>query len=288
MNETQIDWTEWTWNPMSGCARVSPECKYCYAESLAENKRGTRAFPKGFELTLREHKLKEPGQLWRRHKRGGLIFVNSMSDPFFEEVPDSYRDRIFDVMREVPEHRYQVLTKRIERAVEYFKTREVPPSVWLGVTCGHISRVSSIDTLKQLRDRGARVLFVSAEPLLSDLADDFETRLSDIDWVITGGESGNHLSAPSIAAQRALVVRTKSGWSPREERIEWIRGIDRACKTNSVAHWFKQWGGSRPKSAGNLLDGKIVHNFPTMPGAMPGEDYKHRSTHRAQKEMFQP
>lgn len=282
MNETQIDWTEWTWNPMSGCQAIAPECKYCYAETLAENKRGTAGFPNGFELTLRPHKLKEPGKLWRKHKRGGLIFVNSMSDPFLDEVPDDYRDQIFDVMREYDGHRYQVLTKRIDRAVEYFKTREVPASVWLGVTCGHISRVPTIDTLKQLRDRGARVLFVSCEPILSDLEDDFEQRLIGIDWVITGGESGNHLSNPFIARQRALVVKRSRSWVPREDRVDWIRGIDRACQAAGVAHWFKQWGGTRPKSAGNLLDGELVHNMPTVAGAMPAGDYQHRATHKRQ------
>src|SRR5258707_1346424 len=135
MNKTEISWTELTWNPMSGCTKISEECKHCYAEQLAEDKRGTRAFPTGFDLTLRPHKLAEPARI----KKPSLIFCNSMSDPGLAEIPDDYRDRIFDAIEEAPRHRYQVLTKRPAALADYFarRGRRVPSSAWIGTTIGH-------------------------------------------------------------------------------------------------------------------------------------------------------
>ena len=274
MNETEINWTDYTWNPMSGCTVIAPECKYCYAETLAENKRGTAGFPRGFDPMTRPHKLGEPRKLYNRLGRGALIFVNSMSDIFHDAFDDNYRDEVFDVMREYDMHRYQVLTKRIDNALRYFETREVPRSVWMGVTCGHSSRLWTVDRLKNMRELGARVLFVSAEPLLSDLANDINARyLVGIDWLISGGESGNHFSNidddPAIA-DRALVQRVKGSFVPRPDRVSWIRDLDALCARNGTAHWFKQWGGTRPKSGGRKLDGRELDGMPTeLEGAMP-------------------
>ena len=157
MNETKILWTEHTWNPMSGCTKVTAGCKHCYAETLAENKRGTKAFPKGFDLTLRPWKLDEP----RLIKRPSLIFTNSMSDFFHEDVSDEYRDQICDAMERSPHHRYQVLTKRPENAVRYAARRRLPRSVWLGTTIEHQATayraglIASVDASALPRNRSS-------------------------------------------------------------------------------------------------------------------------------------
>jgi protein gp37 len=265
MNETQINWTDLTWNPMSGCEVISAGCKHCYAQTLAENKRGTRAFPNGFDLTIRPHKLAEPSKV----KRPSLIFCNSMSDLFWDQVSDEYRDRVFDAIRAAPQHRYQILTKRPEIAARYFETREVPDSVWLGVTVEHVSTVHRLDTLRRI---DARVRFVSAEPLIGHLGD---IDLSGYHWLISGGESGTHLADPAIARQRALVRRgdRKTGeptWLPREDRYHWITSLRDQCADQGVAFWHKQWGGTRPEAGGRLVDGRAHDGMPEhVPGAMP-------------------
>lgn len=270
MNETEISWTELTWNPMSGCTKVSPECAHCYAETLAENKRGTRAFPNGFDLTMRPHKLAEPARI----KKPSLIFCNSMSDPGLEELPDDYRGRIFDAIDMTPRHRYQVLTKRPDVLLAWFKRtgRKMSPSVWMGVTIGHRKSTWRLDALRGFRDVGARVLFVSAEPLLTELP----MKLDGIDWIITGGESGNHASDPKILADRFLVARDeRSKWAPRPDRMHFIRDLRDEADRCGTAHWFKQWGGPRPTSGGRMLDGRTHDGMPThIHGAMP-EGYEH-------------
>jgi len=144
MNQTEILWTELTWNPASGCTKVSAGCKYCYAENLAENKRGTPAFPVGFDVVCKPHKLGEPAKL----KRPSLIFTNSMTDMFHEQIPDEYRDRIVAAMCAAPQHRYQVLTKRPEVAAKYFASRRAPDCMWLGVTIEHQLTARRLDVLK--------------------------------------------------------------------------------------------------------------------------------------------
>lgn len=275
MNQTEISWTALTWNPMSGCTKVSEECKHCYAEQLAEDKRGTRAFPNGFDLTLRPHKLSEP----RRVRHPSLIFCNSMSDPGLPEVGDEYRGRIFDAIEESPRHRYQLLTKRPEELLAWMRRvgRRVPESVWVGTTIGHPKRVGRIDHLRQFRDLGARVLFVSAEPLLGEL----DLDLRGIDWIITGGESGRHASSSIELDTRFLVRRGweegEARWVPRESRMDWVRSLRDRADLAGCAHWFKQWGGPRPTSAGRLLDGRTHDGMPMhVPGAMP-EGYVHAS-----------
>lgn len=264
MNNTEINWTDLTWNPASGCRAVSAGCKYCYAEVLSENKRGTAAFPQGFDLTIRPWKLDEP----ERQRKASLIFTNSMTDMFLEDIPDSYRDECFAAMRRAPWHRYQVLTKRPHIAAEYFRTREVPDCVWLGVTVEHDLTRDRIDVLRSI---DARVRFISAEPLVDHL--DLFGRLADIHWVIGGGESGSHLSDPRILAKRGMVRRGRKGertYVPREDRYHWARDLRDACADQGVAFWWKQWGGTTPKIGGRHIDGQEHDGMPEhVPGAMP-------------------
>jgi protein gp37 len=270
MQKTEINWTEHTWGTASGCTKVSAGCKHCYAQLIAEQKRGTRAFPNGFDLTLRPHKMGEP----RRLKEPSLIFTNSMTDLFLEEIPDSFRDEQCAVMAEVDRHRYQVLTKRPEVAARYFSTRTVPSSVWLGVTVEHAKTEHRIDTLRGI---DARVRFLSIEPLLGPL--DLRGKLDGIHWVIVGGESGAHLMDPKECEVRGLVRRGGRGepaWVAREDRTPWVRAIRDACEEQGVAFWFKQWGGSRGPLAGRLLDGRTHDGMPTVPGCMPAA-YVHES-----------
>jgi len=260
MNDTGIIWTEASWNPMSGCQVVTPGCDYCYAKTLAENKRGGAAFPVGFDLTLRPHKLIEP----KRIKVPTLIFVNSMSDMFWEQITDEYRDRMVDVMLACPQHEFQVLTKRPAEMVRYFTRRAVPPNMWCGVTVEAQRYLEPRTDL--LRQVNASIRFISAEPLLTPLDFDQGRLLDGIDWIITGGESGTHLCDPQIARKRGLAVRENGKWIPRPERVDWIRSIDAQCRHLGVKHFFKQWGGQYPKSAGRLLDGKTRDEFPRLPG----------------------
>jgi protein gp37 len=263
MNETKIGWTRLTWNPLSGCTKVSEGCDHCYAEAVAEPKRGTKAFPNGFEITLRPHKLAEPARV----RLPSLIFANSMSDFFHQDIDDGYRDQIFDVIEASPLHRFQVLTKRPKLAAKYFATRPVPANLWLGVTVENRTWRSRIDVLRNI---DARVRFLSCEPLLEDLG---QLDLRGVHWVIAGGESGAHLSSPDFVAARALVRRARpcAAWQPRTERIAWMRSIRDQCVSQRVAFFLKQWGGTRPLSAGRELDGRTWDEMPThVVGAMPG------------------
>ncbi len=253
MNETAIRWTEKTWNPWSGCEKITAGCRYCYAETLAEGKRGSPAFRNGFELTRRPHKLREPFAL----KEPSLIFVNSMSDFFWDQVSDAERDAAVDVIEQTP-HEYQVLTKRPENALRYSRRRRLPRNFWMGVTIESQSTAGRLDILKEV---DAEIRFVSAEPLLTPLTLD----LTGIAWLITGGESGRHLNDPAIAEKRALVSRVGNKWVPRPDRISWIQSIRDQCEFFGTAFLHKQWGGYRPDSAGHLLDGREHSDYPRLP-----------------------
>lgn len=257
MNKTEIKWTEVTWNPMSGCTAITEGCRFCYAKTIAENKRGTAAFPKGFDLTIRPHKLIEP----RKLKTPSLVFVNSMSDLFWDQVPDSYRDQIVDVMEDTPEHQYQVLTKRPEAMRIYSQRRHLPDNVWAGTTIESDLRTARADVLRRVH---ASLRFISAEPLLSALP---SLDLSGIDWLITGGESGTHLSDPTVRLRRGMADpnRHGRGWVPRVERMDWVRDLRDRCQANGVAFFHKQWGGVRSHSAGRELDGRTWDEFPRYP-----------------------
>lgn len=241
MAESSIEWTERTWNPVTGCTKISPGCKNCYAEAMAERLRamGAAGYGNGFGLSLMDGRLDEPAA----RKKPAVFFVNSMSDTFHEDVPFSYTDRIFETVRQTPQHTYQILTKRAERMAEYFRTRSVPENVWLGVSAE--DRRYGLPRMDVLRNIPAAVRFVSAEPLLEDLG---RLNLTGIDWVIVGGESG-----------------TKA----RRMQPDWVENIRRQCEAAGTAFFFKQWGSwgadgiKRSKRAnGCLLDGEIRQAFP--------------------------
>lgn len=184
MANSHIEWTERTWNPVTGCTKLSPGCKNCYAETMAKRLQamGAAGYENGFALTLMEGRLKEPAD----RKKPAVYFVNSMSDTFHEDVPFAYIDRIFETIRQTPQHTYQILTKRAERMAEYFRTRSVPENVWLGVSVE--DRRYGLPRIDVLRPIPATVRFISAEPLLEDLG---PLNLTNIEWVIVGGESGS-------------------------------------------------------------------------------------------------
>lgn len=235
--QTDIEWTDSTWNPVSGCTKLSPGCDHCYAERIAERFRGTpdHPFQRGFDLTLREHKLREPLS-WRRPRR---VFVNSMSDLFHKDIPRQFVDRVFDTMEQANWHVYQVLTKRSSLMRNYINRRyadgKAPPHIWLGVS---IEDRKSLGRLKHLAQAQAAIRFVSFEPLLEDLG---ELTLDGVDWVIAGGESG-----------------------PRARPVDadWVRSIRNQCRTSGVAFFFKQWGGTTSKAGGNQLDGQTWKQYP--------------------------
>jgi protein gp37 len=254
MNETAINWTKHTWNPVSGCTPVSEGCKYCYARTLAERMRGTPAFPNGFDLTVRPHKLNEPAQL----KQPSMIFVNSMSDLFWEQVPDTYRHQVVNVIEGNPQHTFQVLTKRPELMLEFSRQRKLPPNFWAGVTVESARTLPRLDVLRRVK---ADVRFVSIEPLLTRLPRK-QLNLSGIQWVIVGGESGTHLRDPEICEKRGLAMNVFGKWVPRPSRKVWVREIQEACIRYKALFWLKQWGGKKPHSAGCELDGQIWQEKP--------------------------
>jgi protein gp37 len=225
---TGIEWTDRTWNPTTGCNKVSPGCTHCYAEALT--KRFHQNFKNGFDLTLHPERLKEPLH-WRKPSR---IFVNSMSDLFHEKVPLSFLKEVFEVIRETPWHVYQILTKRPERLVELAPELDWHENIWIGVSVETQDYVHRVDYLRKVP---AKVRFLSCEPLLGHLQLD----LTDIHWVIVGGESGNRC---------------------RPMKLEWAQSIRHQCKAANVAFFFKQWGGRTPKAGGRLLDGSIWDEMP--------------------------
>ncbi len=225
---TAIEWTDKTWNPTTGCNKVSPGCKHCYAETLT--KRFTQHFPKGFEFTLRPDRLDEPRR-WRKPSR---VFVNSMSDLFHEHMPFDFLRQIFKTMEECPRHVFQILTKRHERLVELAPELPWPENVWMGVSVENQDYAHRVGYLRQVP---AAVRFLSCEPLLGPLQLD----LKDIHWVIVGGESGR---------------------GHRPMASEWVRAIRAQSHANGTAFFFKQWGGVHPKAGGRELDGETHDAMP--------------------------
>jgi protein gp37 len=234
---TSIEWAGSTWNPVTGCTKISQGCKHCYAERMAERLQamGQPNYRNGFELTLQPRMLELPLS-WKRPQR---IFVNSMSDLFHKDVPLDYIQQVFDVMHRAHWHRFQVLTKRAERLAELNAELEWPANVWMGVSVENSDHVDRID---HLRGTGARVKFLSLEPLLGPLTG---LNLRGIHWAIVGGESG-----------------------PKARPVEeaWIRDIRDQCRTAGVAFFFKQWGGRNKKKTGRLLDGRTWDEVPGEPG----------------------
>jgi protein gp37 len=250
--DSAIEWTDATWNPVTGCTKISPGCKHCYAERLTE-RFGRQAFT---DVTLHPERLALPLR-WRGTRR---IFVNSMSDLFHERVPFEFIDRVFDIMAQAPQHVFQVLTKRPERLLEWRRAggwpSEIPAHVWLGVSVESGAYLSRVDRLREVE---VAIRFISAEPLLGPLPG---LGLEGIAWVITGGESGG-------PPERALVEITERGCRPKREAVTWVREIRNLCRATGVAFFHKQWGGRTAKSGGRRLDGREWSQYPRMPAGPP-------------------
>ena len=232
-NNSSIEWTESTWNPLTGCTKISPGCKHCYAERMALRLQamGQPHYVNGFKLTLHEDALELP----LRWKRPQTIFVNSMSDLFHKDVPVAFIQKMFDVMRRADWHRFQILTKRSDRLMELSPQLPWAANIWMGVSVESRDYAFRID---HLRRTGAAVKFLSLEPLLGPLP---KLNLRDIDWAIVGGESG-------------------PGARPMD--ITWVIDIRDQCSRAGVPFFFKQWGGVQKKKAGRTLEGRTWDEMP--------------------------
>lgn len=241
--QSAIEWTEQTWNPVTGCTKISPGCKHCYAETMARRLKamGTRGYENGFfRLTLLPERLAEPV----KRKKPTVYFVNSMSDLFHEEIPDTFIRQVFDVIGQTPQHTYQILTKRADRLPEFFSKYEVPKNAWLGVSVEN--RKHGLARIDALREIPARIRFLSVEPLLEDLG---KIDLRGIHWVIVGGESGP---------------------KARPMKQEWVVNVQVQCEQQNVAFFFKQWGGwgadgkkRAKKQNGRTLLGRTWDDMPS-------------------------
>ncbi len=233
MSSSKIEWTDSTWNPLTGCTKVSPGCKYCYAERLAIRLKamGNPNYKNGFQLTLHKNSINLP-LTWKTPQN---IFVNSMSDLFHEDVPLDFIQQVFEVMKQASWHTFQVLTKRSDRLAILSSQIEWPENVWMGVSVEDSNYRFRIDHLRQTN---SKIKFLSLEPLLGPIP---EMDLRNIDWVIVGGESG-----------------------PKSRRMEenWVIEIKNQCKEANVAFFFKQWGGMNKKRTGRLLEGKTWDEMP--------------------------
>ena len=230
---SSIEWTEATWNPVTGCSKVSAGCKNCYAERLAFRLQAMSnpRYRNGFKVTLHEDLIGLPKR-WREPR---LIFVNSMSDLFHEQVPFDFIQRVFATIRSCPQHTFQILTKRSVRLRSVAPKIHWPANVWMGVSVEDSRVLSRVDDLRKVK---AAIRFLSCEPLIGSLAG---IDLTDIHWVIVGGESG---------------------WGARPMEIEWVREIFRACRKQRTKFFFKQWGGVRKHVTGRQLNGRTYDDMP--------------------------
>jgi len=242
MKTTKIEWTDKTWNPVTGCTKLSTGCAHCYAEIMAHRLQamGNNKYANGFVTTLHENTLSEP----YRWKQSHTVFVCSMADLFHEAVPFDFIDKVMNTIINTEHHRYQILTKRAYRMAEYFQKQTIPQNVWLGVTVEASAEKSRIDFLRDLQ---ATVRFLSCEPLIENLG---EINLLNIDWVIVGGESG---------------VKA------RPMKPEWVRSIMRQTEKQGAAFFFKQWGTwgadgikRNKKANGKIIDGQIIQTMPEL------------------------
>lgn len=233
MSKTAIEWTESTWNPITGCTKISPGCANCYAERMSNRLQamGNPNYGNAFELTLQPHMLTKPLE-WKKPQR---IFVNSMSDLFHVDVPFEYIQQVFEVMRQAHWHQFQILTKRADRLEELSPGIDWPSNVWMGVSVESQEYTTRIDCL---RTTGAATKFLSVEPLLGPIEN---LNLSGIDWVIVGGESG-------------------PGARPMKE--EWVLEVLKNCQDADVPFFFKQWGGVNKKATGRVLQGRMWDDLP--------------------------
>lgn len=239
MATSTIEWTEASWNPTTGCTKISPGCDHCYAELMAHRLKmmGQAKYAREFELALHENTLEIPLN-WKKPR---MIFVNSMSDLFHQGVPEEFVQRVFNTMRKAHWHQFQILTKRAKRLESTSSSIEWPDNVWMGVTVESPRYEFRID---HLRRTGANIKFLSLEPLLEPLRD---IDLTGIDWVIVGGESGP---------------------GARSMSKEWVLDIRDQCQVAKVPFFFKQWGGVHKKQAGRLLEGRTWDELPR--GFSPG------------------
>jgi protein gp37 len=245
-DKSSIEWTDATWNPVTGCTKVSPGCKHCYAERLARrlHAMGNPRYRNGFEITLHPDQIERPLK-WRQPRK---IFVNSMSDLFHEDVPDAFIERVFETMAKAPWHVFQILTKRAERLAEMATKLRWPRNVWQGVSTESEEYVYRIRLLRLVP---AATRFVSVEPMLGRIK---KLPLRGIHWVIVGGESG-----------------------PNFRRIDpaWVQEVRDQCLSASVPFFFKQWGGLRPKSGGRTLGGRTWDQSPRAPTLGAAENREH-------------
>ena len=242
MSDSAIEWTESTWNPVTGCTKITSGCANCYAETMARRLKamGAAGYENGFQVTIHPHRLQEPV----KRRKPTVYFVNSMSDLFHPKVTFEFIDRVFEVIAQTPQHTYQILTKRPKTMAQYFAKRSVPENAWMGTSVENQKQgVPRIDVLRQIK---CRTRFLSCEPLLEDLG---KLNLQGIDWVIVGGESGA---------------------KARPMKASWANNIHTQCKEQDVPFFFKQWGawgadGKRrsKKANGRLLAGKIWEEFPS-------------------------
>ncbi len=240
-SKSAIEWTEQTWNPTTGCTKISPGCLNCYAEVMAKRLQamGTHGYENGFKLSLVPTRLNQPVV----RKKPTMYFVNSMSDLFHEDIPDEYLDDIFNIISTTQQHTYQILTKRANRMLEYLKQKSIPQNIWLGVTVENIEH--GLPRIELLRALNSKVRFLSCEPLLENLG---VLDLANIHWVIAGGESGANA---------------------RPMNKQWVISLRDECEKQKVAFFFKQWGiwgadgKKRAKKAnGRVLNGKIWDEYP--------------------------
>lgn len=234
MGISKIEWTEVTWNPITGCSKISDGCLNCYAASFAKRLQamGNIRYTNGFQPTVHEDLISLPYQ-WKTPKR---VFVNSMSDIFHEQISDDHILQIFDTMNHCKQHEFQVLTKRPERLNSLNSKIKWTDNIWMGVT---IESEKYLNRADMLRNCGAKIKFISAEPLLSSISN---LNLSNIDWLIVGGESGPH---------------------SRPMEKEWVEELQIMAAKNNVAFFFKQWGGFNKKKNGKLLNGVTYQEYPT-------------------------
>lgn len=233
MAQSSIEWTELTWNPTTGCTKISTGCKFCYAEVMAKRLKamGLDKYKDGFKLAIHEDALSIP-YTWSGSK---IVFVNSMSDLFHRDIPLSFIQKVFKVMNENPHHIFQVLTKRSDILLRYDKELSWSPNIWMGVSVEDQNVINRVD---DLRKTSACVKFLSCEPLIGPL---YNLNLKSIDWVIVGGESGR---------------------KPRPMDAEWVIDLKKQCSKSKVAFFFKQWGGTNKKKTGRLLNGRTYDAMP--------------------------
>lgn len=234
MSKSSIEWTEMTWNPTTGCDKLSAGCKFCYAETMTKRLKGMgqEKYKDGFKLRLHPSTLLVP-YTWTKPQ---LVFVNSMSDLFHRDVPLDYVQRVFEVMNNTPQHTYQILTKRGDVLEEYAPSLNFTPNIWIGVSVENQLVVSRIEHLKRVN---AKIRFLSLEPLIGPLE---RLDLNGIQWVIVGGESG---------------------FKARPMEKEWVENIRVQCERANVPFFFKQWGGKNKKKAGRTLNGRTYDQMPT-------------------------